>query len=109
MAGLNGIAAPASLQPWLPDLPAAATAAVDSGTGLLIALALLALAWLAPNTQQITGYRGPEHDPAPAAPATDRPRWTWMPQLRGAAFAGLLFGLGLVSLSRVSEFLYFQF
>jgi D-alanyl-lipoteichoic acid acyltransferase DltB (MBOAT superfamily) len=75
--------------------------------GLAVAAALLALAWLAPNTQQITGYGGPagesELRPAPA------PRPAWQPSAGWAVAVGVLLGVGLASLSRVSEFLYFQF
>jgi D-alanyl-lipoteichoic acid acyltransferase DltB (MBOAT superfamily) len=95
MAGLTGLGS--------------AGGAVDAQLGLLLAAALLVLAWLAPNTQQLTGYLGPEHEPKPDSVFMKPPRWGWIASLRGAAVAGTLFGIGLISLSRVSEFLYFQF
>jgi len=63
---------------------------------------LLALVWFAPNTQELTAYV-----PAGAPLRVFEPARHW-PGLRAAA-AGLLIGLSLLSLSKVTEFLYFQF
>jgi hypothetical protein len=107
MAGANGIAAPESLRAWLGNVPAA-SGPVDSFHGLVLALSLLALAWLTPNTQEITGYAGPERADR-AGDARGIAALRWRPSLRWAAMAGGLFGVAFVSLSKVSEFLYFQF
>lgn len=108
MAGVNGIAAPPSLASVVPDLPLS-TAPVDGGIALGIAFGLLLLAWFAPNTQQITGYIGPEgaygsgiSEPGPAA-------FRWQGNVRWAVVIGLLFATSLMLMSRVSEFIYFQF
>jgi alginate O-acetyltransferase complex protein AlgI len=78
----------------------------DTGAALALAAALLLLARLAPNSQQLTGYAGPgEAPPDPAAPLP----LAWSPSARWAAAVGLLLAASLVSLSRVSEFIYFQF
>ena len=37
------------------------------------------------------------------------PRLTWRPTRRGAVLLGLLFGFGILALSRPTQFLYFQF
>ena len=98
MTGVNGFV-----------MPAAAHGSANTGLGLLVAGALLLLAWLAPNTQQIAGYVGPHSAHGPAAAAAPASPLRWRPNLRWAAMAGGLFGVGLISLSKVSEFLYFQF
>lgn len=105
MAGNNGIAVPASLAEFAPHLTIS-TAPVDSGMALLVAFSLLLVAWLAPNTQQITAYTGPnDSGGVEAGAATLR----WNGSARWAIFIGCLFGLSLMMMSRVSEFIYFQF
>lgn len=108
MAGGNGIAVPASLSQFAPGMPLSASP-VDSGIALGVASSLLLLAWFAPNTQQITGYVGPTGaygsgmtEPAPAA-------LRWSGAWRWAVFIGALFAASLMLMSRVSEFIYFQF
>jgi len=83
------------------------TATFGSETFLLIALLLGA--FFAPNTQELTGYVGPSgiygEGVAPAQPVQLR----WQPTLRWAAMMGCLFAFAVASLSRLSEFIYFQF
>ncbi|ALP51932.1 hypothetical protein Tel_01595 [Candidatus Tenderia electrophaga] len=108
MAGNNGIAAPASLAQYAPELPVSHSP-VDSGMGLLVAGALLLLAWLAPNTQQLTAYAGPEGacGSGEAEPVSARLGWN---SSRGWAFyAAVLLTISFMLMSRVSEFIYFQF
>ncbi|MBI4696550.1 MAG: MBOAT family protein [Gammaproteobacteria bacterium] len=105
MAGLNGIVLPAA---WQAALPAALADAVAFGTpehfGGLGALAwiagLLAIAFLAPNSQEIAA--GLARD---GADDVRRPRlgFAW-----GVACA-LGAAAAIASMNRVSEFLYFQF
>ena len=108
MAGGKGIAAPSALSQSAPDL-SLSTASVDSGIGLGVACLLLLLAWFAPNTQQITGYVGPEgvYGSGVTEPGPTTLRWnaSW----RWAIFIGILFAASLMLMSRVSEFIYFQF
>lgn len=108
MAGYNGIAVPASLVQFAPQLPVS-QAPVDSSMALLVAGSLLMLAWVAPNSQQITAYAGPEDsygsgegEPGPAV-------MRWNGSMVWAVLIGCLFALCLMLMSRVSEFIYFQF
>jgi hypothetical protein len=89
----------------------AAPAFADTAQALAAAAALLLLARLAPSTQELTGYVGPgahEPQPQPAAPPAP-PRLAWRPSPGWAVATGALLALALLSLSKVSEFLYFQF
>ena len=102
MTGLNG--------PTLSGGPP-----VDGAALLTIGL-LLAIAWFAPNTQALTGYTGPEYAHARPArrpeemlsgPEADNRGWS--PSLGWAVATGVLLAICLMSMTRVSEFLYFQF
>jgi alginate O-acetyltransferase complex protein AlgI len=112
MAGMNGISIPQSLAPYLGNflgnvvlfdgftplsgLPTKATISWLS-TGLLIV-------WLLPNNQQWM-YKF-----APALEAvTSNSRFVWKPDRWHAVLVGIVFSISLLSLNRVSEFLYFQF
>jgi D-alanyl-lipoteichoic acid acyltransferase DltB (MBOAT superfamily) len=79
---------------------------VDTGAALAVAAALLLVTRLAPNSQQLTGYVGPGEAPDDLPPALPL---AWSPSPRWALATGLLAAASLVSLSRVSEFIYFQF
>lgn len=64
------------------------------------------IAFLPPNTQEIMG----RFEPALGEGAQLRPtRLAWQPRRRDAVLVGLLFALGVLSLGRPTEFLYFQF
>jgi alginate O-acetyltransferase complex protein AlgI len=67
------------------------------------------IAFVAPNTQEIMG----RFEPALPEEGRDRmrpaQRLAWAPQRRNAMAMGLLFALGVLALSRPTEFLYFQF
>jgi alginate O-acetyltransferase complex protein AlgI len=93
MAGNNGVARPES---------------VDSAAALVVATALLGIAWFAPNTQELTGYEGPEGAHA-TTPARRPPPLRWQPTAGWAVAVGCLFGIALMLMSKVSEFIYFQF
>ncbi len=84
------------------DLQAAGTPAVfaDTREAALVAFGLLVVASVGPNTQELTGYSGAHADDRPPAWRA-RPVW--------AVAAGTVFALALMSLTRVSEFIYFQF
>jgi hypothetical protein len=115
MAGLNGFALPDT---WLAKwggagewLAGQGVAGVDRGlvTGGLVnwVLILLAIAWFAPNTQQIlAAYRPALGSPEPGA----APRWlSWRPNLAFALAAAVAALASIASLTQDSEFLYFQF
>ena len=114
MAGLNGASLPASLAPYLGPMRGMLEhwgVAFHLGGGtrfvlqyLWIAL-LLPVVMLAPNTQEILGRFEPALN-VPRAPPT---RFTWQPTARWAAVAAVASVCGLLSLTRVSEFLYYQF
>lgn len=74
-----------------------------------IIILLLLVAWLAPNTQEMTGYVGPEGIYGDAALPTASIKAKWQPSLRWAMAIGFLFALSVACLSRISEFIYFQF
>jgi alginate O-acetyltransferase complex protein AlgI len=93
MAGRNGVVGSESL---------------ESAAGLVVSTVFLAVAWLAPNTQEITGYVGPESDHA-ASEVHRPPSIGWQPSARWAMAVGCLFGIALMLMSKVSEFIYFQF
>jgi alginate O-acetyltransferase complex protein AlgI len=93
MAGTNG---------------AARSESVDSAAALVVSIALLAIAWFAPNTQELTGYEGPEGAYA-ATEARRPPLLRWRPSAGWAVAIGCLFGAALMLMSKVSEFIYFQF
>lgn len=83
----------------------------DGFMGLLIAMILLLVTWFAPNTQEITGYIEPA-----GAYSTDKGRnlmhyqnSKWQPTLCWAILTGGVFALAIMFLSRISEFIYFQF
>lgn len=101
MIGLNGLSGSVSTAHSLPI-------AIDSEMGLIASLSLLTLAWLSPNSQQLTRYIGPEsiYCSGDTSLPVSSP---WQPSGPWAAVVGVMFGLCIMSLSKVSEFLYFQF
>lgn len=125
MAGLNGIALPADIAAragalWntLSALGVGSYAAQDDRfifTWLWIAC-LFPIALALPNTQQILCNFDPgQHIPASRAENELRPfhalttRIVWAPTVTWALIAALLATLSILSLTRLSEFLYFQF
>jgi D-alanyl-lipoteichoic acid acyltransferase DltB (MBOAT superfamily) len=78
----------------------------DTAAALAASAALLLLARVAPNSQQLVGYAGPGDPPPDATPLLPL---AWSPSPRWAIATGLLAAAALVSLTRVSEFIYFQF
>ena len=70
-------------------------------------LAAAAIAFLAPNTQEIMAHAEPALPDERVEPG--RTRLAWRPRRSHAAAAGVLLALGMLALSRPTEFLYFQF
>ena len=68
--------------------------------------ALLAIAWFMPNTQQFMGRFKPAIEQVDVLPP---PRPMWMPSARWAIIMGVVAAVAMLHLTRVSEFLYFQF
>jgi D-alanyl-lipoteichoic acid acyltransferase DltB (MBOAT superfamily) len=101
MAGANGIYS-AAVQ--------AQTAGADIGQAFTLIGLLLALVWLAPTPQEITGYVPFQQGQQTAGGCPIRlTPLLWQPSMRWALFTGCLGAASLLSLSKVSEFLYFQF
>jgi alginate O-acetyltransferase complex protein AlgI len=86
----------------------ASTPFAGSAQALLVIVAWLLVAWFAPNTQELLGYKGPDDD-AEYRPIMEGSGRSWQPTVRWALLIGCLIGISLMSLSKVSEFLYFQF
>ncbi|QKI88895.1 MBOAT family O-acyltransferase [Thiomicrorhabdus xiamenensis] len=96
MAGMNEITAESYLVPLDMAIP--------------VIFGLLFLAWFAPNTQQIVGYTGPDKlDAGEFEPEPPKQVIAWKPAPQWVLAVGALAGLSVMSLSKVSEFLYFQF
>lgn len=116
MWGLNGILLPSTwrstLEPFIPWLNSHSITfgALDS---LVVQPPLnwfgwlLGIAWLLPNTQQFMMKYRPVLDPILDGPALS---WlTWKPQVFWAALIAFFGFVGIGKISKVSEFLYFQF
>lgn len=67
------------------------------------------VAFFAPNTQEIMGYFEPALPEGGRRNFQPARRLWWTPRRLTAIVVGILFGLGLLALSRPTEFLYFQF
>jgi alginate O-acetyltransferase complex protein AlgI len=108
MLGFYGISMPISLAHIVhgtsPD-----SGSVDNGLGLIVACFLLLITWLAPNTQELTGYVGPDGAYGCGEMPSTTPAIYWQPSLRWGLALGILLAFGIMSLSHISEFLYFQF
>lgn len=70
---------------------------------------LLFIAVALPNTQQIMGRFNPALDKVQQLTAGLAARCTWQPGVVWSAVAGALFALCVLCLTRVSQFIYFQF
>jgi hypothetical protein len=115
MAGMNGVSIPAVLATYLPAPVSTALGhwgvvfPLGGGSRLvsqyLWIVALLPLVLLAPNTQEILGH----FQPALNFHEAQRPYLSWRPTPGWAAIVATLTACGLLSLTRVSEFLYYQF
>jgi alginate O-acetyltransferase complex protein AlgI len=80
----------------------------QSATALVVIVACFLVAWFAPNTQELMEYRGPAGN-AGYLPISKGSGGIWRPTTRWAILIGCVLGISLMSLSKVSEFLYFQF
>lgn len=79
---------------------------------MLLIVPLLALVWFGPNSQELTGYVPPNAGMPLGAGAGEEPPSSplrWRPSLRWALALGCIFALAFLSLSKISEFIYFQF
>ncbi len=87
-----------------------ATLITVSPLAIAALITLGALVWLAPNSMEITWKMRPALEPAPSAvPVRDIGRLSWLPSRASAVAFGLLCIAGLLALSNLSPFIYFQF
>ena len=111
MAGLNGVVLPVEWQSKLAGIPGIASlrfaelgAAFQGRETLQAIAALLAIAWLAPNTQELMRHFSPalEH-------VKSGSRLAWKPTMGWALAIAAMTAFPLLQLNRISEFLYYQF
>lgn len=112
MAGLNGISLPDAILSRLGNAGAQLGIAAAGGgrefvLNWLWVLALLPVVFCMPNVQQIMARFHPSLDHDVLAPVA--PRWQWTPSARWAVALAFVLACGLMSLTKPSEFLYFQF
>jgi D-alanyl-lipoteichoic acid acyltransferase DltB (MBOAT superfamily) len=115
MAGGNGLSLPASLAGILGGLtPILESMGIrfesSNYVPLLIAeLLLLSFVWFAPNTQEMMAESRSAYD-SPRADQPKVPNWLrWRPNFAWTLVTGLFFGYSILTLSRVTEFIYFNF
>ena len=116
MIGLHGATIPAAVLAQLPSSGSffqaigVTTTSAEGGKAMQVwiwILALLLLIFLAPNTQEIMAGFNPVLEAT--TPPSTRQRLFWQPNLKWAIAGGAIAFLGVVSITRVSEFLYWQF
>lgn len=128
MAGLNGLSLPTSLEPHLSPLfqnheritplfgGMFPNTHLNTGQSIGSIAIGLALVWLFPNTRQIMRDHRPTWDdmagkptPAPIPKGLIARLAVWQPSVPLALAMGFLFYSCVISLTKISEFLYFQF
>lgn len=116
MTGAHGLTLPDGLAVMLQDYAAAlASVGITFGDASVTYLfrmymwvgALFIIAVFAPNTQQILAVFDPVLEPVDAGVRWPRLQWSFAP--RYAVAAGIAGFLAVISITRVSEFLYWQF
>jgi hypothetical protein len=116
MAGLNGFSLPGNLDAlvimlnrWIPDAYIVAQGFGEFGgpTDFLKLLGLLGIVWLMPNTIELMRT----HHPALGTETfrLDKFSVEWTPTLRWAILIAVMAVVAISDLTKVSEFLYFQF
>ena len=79
------------------------------GEVILTLLGLAAITWLLPNTQEFVQSQFAGSDHSSATDLRPAPRWAWRPTAATGALTAVLFVCAVTYLTRVREFLYFQF
>lgn len=110
MAGMHGLVLPGAFEGPLGALTAFGFEFRGGASAFLLAwgwiAALFLIARFFPNTQEVMAA----HEPAWDADEVRRPRrLLWRPERRWALVTASLLAAGVLALSQVSEFLYFQF
>ncbi len=115
MAGMNGVVLPYRWQEkmgyvadWLiqQGVVFQHSATFGGGTQVNWIIICALIAWFAPNTQQIMASYRPA---LPAEPEFIHGWWMWRPSWFFLVSASLAGALSILSLTEISEFLYFQF
>lgn len=118
MLGAHGAAIPdavaSRLGPLWPALNRLGVGTFLGGGGTFIetwtwAVIGAGVAFLFPNTQEIMRRFEPTLAAERSHHFTHASRFAWQPRRRDAILVGFVFGLGILALSRPTEFLYFQF
>jgi hypothetical protein len=116
MTGANGAVLDVRLATVLAPLSSIVTfegtgvGSFGSVRGFLWIGVLAAIAWLAPNTQQIMYRIGPALEIYPGEISAGRAKWLiWKPTVSWAIAGSVVTVVALAHLTRVQEFLYFQF
>lgn len=121
MAGANGLVVPVrwlAEMKWLGEFLSTCGATFgDSGIfrgiqQVMWIAALLVIAWALPNTQQFMARFEASLAATTVTPVDDsfhRGALQWQPSWHWALVSGILFGVSVLSISKTSEFLYFQF
>jgi len=113
MAGLNGVVLPLEYQGALAPLAAAGIVfgkLVYGGAWPLLWL-LLAVVWFAPNSLEFLRHYRPAlvRFPGRVPALARRTMFVWRPTVRWLLVTAILLLVSLMNMSKVSEFLYFQF
>ncbi|MEN9581089.1 MAG: hypothetical protein RJA70_4098 [Pseudomonadota bacterium] len=116
MMGLNGVEIPLLYSTMLAKIGVDGSAWVTPLPGFNplweppVIAGLLVAVWALPNTQEILAHYKPalDHDGLVERPTCLR-WWHWRPSNTWAVLTAFVFLLSLLSLTRVTEFLYFQF
>ena len=88
---------------WLSELPNISRFLANPSECVAVIASCFAIAWLAPNTQQILG-QAPGEEPAGAGP-----RFRWRVSAMWSVIVSVLFCLSILLLDASTRFLYFQF
>ena len=118
MAGLNGFLLPdtwltkaGDVGPWLAEHGVQFVPNLAFGGSHQIAwiAALLAIAWFAPNTQQLLARYAPVIAGTEGEADGASPRFSWRPEMVWALAVGVLGFAAISSMAKPQVFLYFQF
>jgi len=120
MIGLNGISLPGFWEPYLSFLRNfgadfngfTVNVGISQKYSVFGITGLLLVAWLTPNTQQWMGKYAPAlTQPCDSSQWIDRlwKNFQWKPNKIWSAILGIMTAVSLLGMTRVSEFLYFQF
>jgi len=116
MCGMNGVALPSALMRGLEGIGVSlqvfgVSTTLGSGTTFIVTYLWVGLLWTCalflPNTARLMDRANPALDYL--AFRNGGPRHSWTPTLRWSMVSGALLACSVLSLNRVSEFLYFQF